>query len=106
MTSKSKRQKNGKAFEATCPACGSPIRLRKMPGKGQFITCFECDTMLEVVRLAPLKLEWAFESPFESPFDSQNEADPGQDGHYVEDAFILADEWFDSDDYYEAHLED
>ena len=48
MTSKSKRSKISKAFTATCPACGWAIRWRKMPRKGQVITCFECDTMLEV----------------------------------------------------------
>jgi lysine biosynthesis protein LysW len=43
-----------------CPECDSRIRLR-MPRLGQRIQCRECGTVLEVVVLTPLELEWAYE---------------------------------------------
>lgn len=102
MTTKSKRSKLSKAFTATCPACGWAIHLRKIPRKGQFITCFECDTMLEVVRLAPLQLGWAFESPFENPYEDSDGNDPRQTAHYVEGGSDLDEEWID-DGYYDEY---
>jgi lysine biosynthesis protein LysW len=105
MSSKSNRSKISKAFTATCPACGSAIHLRKIPRKGQFITCFECDTMLEVVRLAPLQLDWAFESPFENPYEVLDSDEPRQTAHYVEDGYNLNEEWID-DAYYDEYEDD
>lgn len=88
MHGKSKREKN--SLGATCPACGHHIRLRKMPGRGQFITCSACDSMLAVARLSPMKLEWAFEEPFENSHSRSR--------HYVENVDGRASEWYDEDD--------
>jgi lysine biosynthesis protein LysW len=89
MHGKSKKGKNGLA--ATCPACGYHIRLKKLPRRGQFITCLACDSMLAVARLSPLKLEWAFEEPFENGHNRSR--------HFVENVDGQAGEWFDGDDY-------
>ena len=89
MHRKQWKSKNG--LEATCPACGYHIRLRRLPRKGQFITCWACDSMLAVARLAPLRLEWAFEEPF----DVRN----GHSSHFVEEVKWETDEWYAEHDY-------
>jgi lysine biosynthesis protein LysW len=71
-----KASKNG--FQATCPACGSQIRLRKQPKRGQFVTCHDCDSILEVTRLSPLRLEWAFDEAID---DGRQRS-----GYYVENS--------------------
>jgi len=54
-----------KGLATYCPACGSDIRFRRLPRRGSTVTCQECQSFLQVMRLAPLTLEWAFEEPFE-----------------------------------------
>ena len=94
MHGKSKKSKNGQ--EATCPACGSRLRLRKLPRRGQFITCWYCASMLAVTRVAPLRLEWAFEGPFDDGHRNSS--------HFVEEVNGWDTRWYDEDDYDE--LED
>lgn len=90
MVSGNKKHKKVSVFEATCPACGTRIHLRKMPRRGQFITCQECDSMLVVARLAPLRLEWAFEEPFDN--------DRGSSDHYIQDLHSSDDGWYSQSD--------
>lgn len=68
-----------------CPSCDTRVRFDKPPKMGQFVTCPECENMLEVVRLSPLKLDWAFEEPFE-------------DYDEYEDDFDDMDDLYDDDD--------
>jgi hypothetical protein len=72
----SQRQTYKKGMSTFCPACGSDIHFRRLPTRGSTVTCRECQSLLEVKRLAPLTLEWAFEEPFDdvdSGFDSYYE---------------------------------
>ncbi len=55
-----------KGFRARCPACAAEIHFRKPPSRGNFVTCQECASLLEVVRLSPLTLEWISEEPLDS----------------------------------------
>ncbi len=48
-----------KKDDTFCPECDSRIRLRT-PRLGQRVQCRECGTVLEVIDLHPLELEWAF----------------------------------------------
>lgn len=61
----SHRREKRKVLAAYCPACGSDIHFRKLPRRGNHVTCGDCQSLLEVVRLAPLTLQWAFEDPLE-----------------------------------------
>lgn len=70
-----------------CPACDTRVRFEKAPKMGQFVTCPECENMLEVVRLSPIKLDWAFEEPFED-YDE-----------YEDDYGDIDDDQFDDDDF-------
>ena len=51
-----------------CPECGTRIRLRS-PRLGQQIQCRECDTILEVVGLSPLELDWSFDEGYDNELD-------------------------------------
>jgi lysine biosynthesis protein LysW len=46
---------------AYCPECESMIVLDKGVKLGTHIECSECGTMLEVISLKPLELDYAFE---------------------------------------------
>jgi hypothetical protein len=61
----SQRHGNMKGMATFCPACGSDMHFRKLPRRGTTVTCRQCQSLLEVTRLAPLTLEWAFEEPFD-----------------------------------------
>lgn len=60
----------GKDTMALCVACGEKIDVGPSPKKGQFIDCPVCDTMLEVVSVAPVKLDW-----IEDEMEYEEEAD-------------------------------
>lgn len=99
------RGRTRNSWLATCPACGSEISFRRQPRRGQFVTCHDCDSLLEVLRLSPLKLEWAFEDPFDLAFsDSDRVGDSADDDRRAED--VLAD--WDYDDYvsHDAYADD
>lgn len=79
---------------ATCPACETRIRFGKVPHMGQLVTCPECEEALEVVRRAPLTLDWAY--------DDDNEVDeevktPGN-GRPDDDDDSDWEDWDDDDD--------
>lgn len=61
----SQRHGYKKRMTTFCPACGSDMQFRKLPRRGNTVTCRQCQSLLEVTRLAPLTLEWAFEEPFD-----------------------------------------
>ena len=48
-----------------CPSCGNSLRFRKDPRIGSRLTCPSCGTRLEVLRTAPIELDWAFEEPIQ-----------------------------------------
>ena len=47
---------------AKCPECGSTITLSKKVKLGARIECPECGTMLEVISLTPIELDYALEA--------------------------------------------
>jgi lysine biosynthesis protein LysW len=54
---------NSKPLTARCPECDSRIYFERRPDTGEMISCPECDTLLEVISVAPLRLDWASEEP-------------------------------------------
>jgi len=50
---------NLKAITAYCPACDTRIRFGEGLRIGDIVRCPECEELLEVVRLSPVKLGWA-----------------------------------------------
>lgn len=63
---------------AYCPECDTRIRLVKKVKEGQYVTCQECQELLEVISLNPIELTWAMEEETESYSKS---------GDYYEDDF-------------------
>lgn len=43
-----------------CPECDTRIRFHVQPRLGQLVTCRECGEISEVIRLEPIKLDWAY----------------------------------------------
>lgn len=80
----SHRYKKGVA--ATCPACDTPIYFRKRLGSGQVVVCRECDSLLRVFSVSPLRLAWAFQDPLDNLFPLRSGSKPKQ-------------EWWEYDDY-------
>ena len=54
---------NSKPLTARCPECDSRIYFERRPDVGEMISCPECDTLLEVISVAPLRLDWASDEP-------------------------------------------
>jgi hypothetical protein len=63
------RHRTKKGMATFCPACGSDLHFRRLPTRGSNVTCRECQSLLQVTRLAPLTLAWAFEDPFDDELD-------------------------------------
>jgi lysine biosynthesis protein LysW len=50
-----------KVITGYCPECNGSIRLGAKLQVGQRIACPHCEIDLEVIGLAPLELDWAFD---------------------------------------------
>jgi len=46
-----------------CVDCGAEITLTGQVRLGQEVTCPECSTMLEVVGLDPVEVDWIYDEP-------------------------------------------
>ncbi len=58
---------NSKPLTARCPECDSRIYFERRPDTGEMISCPECDTLLEVISVSPLRLDWAADEPVGEP---------------------------------------
>ncbi|MCA9957706.1 MAG: hypothetical protein R3E31_27585 [Chloroflexota bacterium] len=45
---------------AFCPECDTRIRFHTQPRMGQLVTCRECGEISEVIRVNPVRLDWAY----------------------------------------------
>ena len=74
---------------AACPACGADIYFRKRPRIDQRVTCRQCASLLEVVELSPVELDWAFEDPLEDEewddYDTDSPSDLWDDVDFDDD---------------------
>lgn len=78
---------------ARCPECDSTIRFPEAPNLGALVTCPECEAELEVVRRAPLKLDWAYDEEFEDEeYEEYEEYDDFDDEEYDDE------DWDDEDE--------
>jgi len=64
----------------TCRSCGREIRLRRQPHLGLRLVCPGCGTKLEVIGLAPLEVDWAFDQPLGEAASEILVEDPGAEG--------------------------
>jgi len=49
------------SISAHCPGCNNEIFFYRSPKLGEFVTCPECEDLVEVVNLSPLSLDWSAE---------------------------------------------
>ena len=54
---------------AYCPECEQKVKLGAEPAEGQRVTCLNCGTILEVINLEPLELDWAYVEPADDEQD-------------------------------------
>jgi lysine biosynthesis protein LysW len=54
-------------LQAACPECHSQVPFESAPRLGERTVCTACRAALEVVKLRPLELDWAFEEPLQKP---------------------------------------
>jgi lysine biosynthesis protein LysW len=57
---------------AECPSCGGNVTIPGTPKMGQRVRCRSCDSILEVVWLDPIELDWPIED-FEEEFIEDEE---------------------------------
>lgn len=50
-------------LSVSCRSCGREIRFRRQPTLGSRLTCPACGTKLEILGLAPIEVDWAFDEP-------------------------------------------
>ena len=61
-------------MEAICPECDAKVVVEFEPKIGHRVICRSCKSVLTVIRLMPLELDWAFVEPFEdTPSDDGRE---------------------------------
>lgn len=61
-------------MEAMCPECDAKVLVELEPKIGQRVMCRSCKSILTIIRLMPLELDWAFIEPFEdTPLDDGKE---------------------------------
>ncbi len=60
---------------ARCPECGSTVALGKSVKLGEFIECHECGTMLEVISLKPLEIDYALGDEDSEEWEEEEEGD-------------------------------
>jgi hypothetical protein len=52
-------------MEAICPECDAKVPVESEPKIGHRVMCRSCKSILTVIRLTPLALDWAFVEPLE-----------------------------------------
>jgi alpha-aminoadipate/glutamate carrier protein LysW len=78
-----KMELSEKISVARCPECVTNIRFEQQPTLHDLVTCPECGTELEVIKLSPLKLDWAYDE---------------EDDDWVDDEEWDGDEDYDDED--------
>lgn len=81
---------------AECPDCAAEIVFSDRPKLADTVTCPECSTLLEVVSVNPLELEWAFEEDLDDGDDELDDDGFDDEDDFDDDDF---DEAFDDDDF-------
>jgi hypothetical protein len=52
-------------MEAMCPECDAKVAVELEPKIGHRVICRSCKSILTIIRLTPLELDWAFIESFE-----------------------------------------
>jgi lysine biosynthesis protein LysW len=75
---KAKKKPNTR-LRASCPDCGAAIFFDGRPELDDEVVCDECESSLIVVRLNPLKLDWAYDDDHDDGDYDDWDDDDGDD---------------------------
>ncbi len=78
---------------ARCPECATNIRFDSQPALHDLVTCPECGTELEVIKVSPLKLDWAYDDEDDDWSDNDEFGDDDWDDEEWDD-----DDWDDEEE--------
>lgn len=53
-------------IKSACPECDHDVQMETTPNVGERVICSSCKTILVVVQLSPVQLDWAFIDPIGS----------------------------------------
>lgn len=81
---------------ATCVECDEAIEINGRPKLGMRLLCTHCGAKLEVVNLAPVEVDWAYEDEEEDDWDDEESFGGETDDEFADDDDDLDD--FDDDD--------
>jgi lysine biosynthesis protein LysW len=59
--------------KAECPSCGAKVNVGVSPRMGQHFTCSKCGTLLEIVGLDPVELDWPFDDDDDDDYDEEDD---------------------------------
>ena len=68
-------------YNALCPECDQLLTFTYQPALCEPVGCHSCGSPLRVLRVDPLKLDWAYQEPFDRTRVGKMKNPPGiQDG--------------------------
>jgi lysine biosynthesis protein LysW len=84
---------------ATCVECDEAIEINGRPKLGMRLLCAYCGAKLEVVNLAPVEVDWAYEDDEDDDWDDEEGFDGESDDEFADDLDDddLADDELDDD---------
>lgn len=59
------RDRFQKTRQASCPLCREDVPIGSFVKAGERVFCPGCDTLLEIVSVIPLELDWPFDSDYD-----------------------------------------
>ncbi len=65
---------------AYCRACHSRIRFNERPELYDLVTCPECDEVLEVISVSPIRLDWPSDFGDDDEWSEDSHDDDRYDG--------------------------
>lgn len=73
-----------KSLTTLCPNCDEEVKFRQQPKLHDLVTCINCEDVFEVIRLAPIVLDWPEDEfdDYEEEDNWDNEEDDFDDGDY------------------------
>ncbi len=69
------KRKPSKRIRTTCPDCSAAVYFESLPELDQEVVCDECESSLIVVRVKPLKLDWAYDDDVDDWDDFDDDFD-------------------------------
>jgi lysine biosynthesis protein LysW len=83
---------------ATCIECDEEIAISGRPRLGMKVVCSHCGARLEIVNLAPVEVDWAFDDEDEDEDDTWGEEELDLEDDLADDNLLDDDDDVEADD--------